>query len=63
MSEDKQIKLFNILRKHKELFDGTLGTLKGIAYKIELRDNVKPYHARAYSIPQAYERTFRIEVK
>ena len=47
LSEDEQIKLLKILRKHEDLYDGSLGTWKGTSYKIELRDNVKLYHARA----------------
>ena len=45
------------------LLDSTLGLWKGTPYKIELRDGVKPHHARPYSIPQAYEKTFQREVE
>ena len=45
------------------MFDGTLGTWKDTKYNIELKENVKPYHGRPYSIPQAYEKQLRYEVE
>ena len=45
------------------MFDGTLGHWKGQLYDVELRDDVTPYHARAYPIPKAYETTLKMEVE
>ena len=46
------------------MFDGTLGTYNGRQYDIELREDAKPYHAaQPYSVPHAYEATFRKEVE
>jgi hypothetical protein len=41
---------------------GTLGTWKGTKYNIELQKGAKPYHGRPYSVPKAYEQSFRLEV-
>ena len=62
LKEEQQEKLKALLVKHQTLFDGTLGRWRGEPYDIELREDAKPYHARAYPVPKAYERTLRIEV-
>jgi hypothetical protein len=50
--------------RYEDLFDGTLGTYKGPAYDIELKEGAEPYHLRrAYGVPRAYEATFRKEVE
>ena len=41
--------LLKLLQKYETMFDGTLGTYKGSVYKIELKDDIKPYHAKAFS--------------
>ena len=51
LSGEERVKLKNLLNKYKQLFDGTLGHWKGQLYDVELRDEVTPYHARAYPIP------------
>jgi hypothetical protein len=60
-SECKELR--RLLEKYKELFDGTVGTWKGEKYDIELKEGVKPYHAKAYPIPKAYEAVLQMEVK
>ena len=55
--------LHKLLSKYKGLFDGTLGHWKDELYHIELKENAKPYHARAYPIPKSYEDTLKMEVK
>ena len=62
LNEEEQSQLLTLLRKHEQLFDGTLGTWNGPDYDIELKENVTPYHARPYPIPKAYEKTLRDEV-
>jgi hypothetical protein len=54
LTEDRKTRLLHLLDKYENLFDGTLGNWKGADYHIEL----KPYHARLYSVPRAYEQTF-----
>ena len=60
--KDKQA-LYSLLSKYKDLFDGSLGHWIGEQYNIELKENAKPYHTRAYPIPKAYEQTLKMEVK
>jgi hypothetical protein len=58
LTEERKTRLLHLLDKYENLFDGTLGNWKGADYRIELRDGVKPYHAKPYSVPRAYEQTF-----
>ena len=44
------------------MFDGTLGHWHNEEYKLELKPNSTPYHARAYPVPQVYEAQFRHEI-
>ena len=63
LDETERKKLKTLLNKYKELFDGSLGHWKGQNYDIELREEAKPYHARPYPIPKAYEQTLKMEVE
>ena len=63
LSKDEQSKLEQLLTKYQTLFDGTLGRWRGAPYDIELVEGAKPYHARAYPVPKAYERTLHNEVE
>lgn len=55
--------LLRTLKQHEPLFDGKLGAWKMAPVKITLKDqNVKPYHARAYTIPKIYEDTVKREI-
>jgi RNase H-like domain found in reverse transcriptase/Reverse transcriptase (RNA-dependent DNA polymerase)/Integrase zinc binding domain/Retroviral aspartyl protease len=61
VSEKSQLK--QLLNRYYDLFDGTLGHWKSEQYHIELKDDAKPYHARPYPIPKAYEATLKMEVE
>ena len=63
LSPDKKAELLKLLRKFEPLFDGTLGKYTGKQYDIELKDDAKPYHSKPYTVPHAYEQTFRKEVE
>ena len=54
--------LLRLFQKYKQLFDGTLGTWKGIKHHIELREGATPYHGKAFPVPKAYDKPFRLEV-
>ena len=62
ISTNQKQQLLRLLQKYETLFDGTLGTWKGSTYDIELKDNVKPYHARAYNMPKSIEKTMKLKV-
>jgi len=58
--QKQQLKL--LLEEFKELFDGTLGSWKDQQIHIELKENVRPYHAKAFPIPKSREETFKKEI-
>ncbi len=62
LNEDEQEQLFRLMQKHEELFDGTLGSWNLEPYDVELKEDAKPYHARAYPIPQRHVQTLKTEV-
>ena len=51
------------MKNDKQLFNGTVSTWKREKYEIQLKPNVKPYHAKAYPIPKAYETVLCLEVE
>ena len=59
----QQKQLLQVLTKYQSLFDGTLGHWTGELYDIKLQPDAKPYHARPYPIPKAYEATLKMEVE
>ena len=52
LNNEEQQKLLNLLKRHQHLFDGTIGKWTGQQYKIELKPEAMPYHARAFPIPK-----------
>jgi hypothetical protein len=48
-----------LLKKYKDLFDGTLGTFIGAPCDIKLKDNVEPHHARPFPVPKIHELTLK----
>ena len=51
------------LKQFKELFlGGGLGQLNIDPIHLELKEGARPYHARAFSIPKAYETTTKKEI-
>jgi hypothetical protein len=63
LTKEQQEHLLKILNKHKQLFDGSLGEWKKETLNIELKEGVKPYHARAFPIPRVHEQTLKMEVE
>ena len=62
LNNDKQSLILKLLRKHKEIFDGTLGSYTGSEYKIELLEGSKPYHAKPFPIPKIQEETLKTDI-
>jgi hypothetical protein len=54
LSLQDQNKLLELLRKYKDLFDGTLG---------DWNEGAKPYHGRAYPVPHSVKETLMKELK
>jgi hypothetical protein len=44
------------MTKHEAMFDGTLGTWNAEPYNIELIKDAKPYHAKAFPVPEFINR-------
>jgi len=51
-----------VLTKHPEAFQGGLGTLNVQPVHLEVLKDAVPYHARAFPVPKAYEKTTKKEV-
>jgi len=56
-------KLARTLKKYPRLFKGGLGTLNIEPIHLEIREGAKPYHAKAFPIPKAYEQTTKKECR
>ena len=50
------------MRKHGEMFDGTLGNCTGSEYKIELLEGAKPYYENSFSNPKIHKKSLKTEV-
>ena len=57
------MKLLELLTEFEDLFDATLGDWKTEPVSFELKEGNKPYHGRAYLIPQKHNATLKKEVK
>jgi hypothetical protein len=57
-----QDKLLHLLQQHEHLFDGTLGDWNTTPVDFELQEDVKPFHARPFTVPKIHEETLRKEV-
>ena len=62
LNEAEKEQLSALLVKYASLFDGTLGHWKDAELEIELNEDAKPYHARAYPIPKVHYETLKLEV-
>ena len=63
LQRDQQQKLLTLLEKYSDLFDGTLGKWKGTEVDLELKEDAKPYHAKAYPVPRVHKDTVYNEVQ
>ena len=56
LNNEKQSLILKLLRKHEEMFDGTLDNNTGLQYKIELLEGAKLYHAKTFPIPKIHKK-------
>jgi transposase InsO family protein len=63
LSSNEKTQLTHTLENYPTLFGGGLGELKIKPVAFQLKENAKPYHARAYPIPHAYEAATKTEVQ
>ena len=62
LSTDEKHKLKKVLQSHPTLFGGGLGELKIKPVSLEIQEGAKPYHGKAYPVPQAYEEATKKEI-
>ena len=62
LSSAEKEQLTEMLKRHPKLFGGGLGTLNIKPIHLELTENAKPYHARAFPVPQSLEATTKKEM-
>jgi hypothetical protein len=63
LSSIKKAQLTHTLETYPTLFGGGLGELKLKPVTFQLKENAKPYHARAYPIPHAYKAVTKMKVQ
>jgi predicted aspartyl protease len=63
LTQDEQGQLFDLLTEYEELFDGTLGVWTGSEVQLDMKPDIKPYHARAFPIPRVHVETLKMEVQ
>ena len=59
----EQGNLLGLLEEFEDLFDGTLGDWDTKPVSFEVKEGIKPYHGRAFPIPQVHKETILKEVK
>jgi hypothetical protein len=52
-----------VLRKCEYLFDGTLGNFERSHVKLNLKEDAKPYHAKAFPVPKIHHNTLKHEIE
>jgi len=62
LSPHEQDLLHKVLSSHEKLFSGGLGTLNIKPVHLEIQPDAKPYHARAFPVPHAYEQGTKKEI-
>jgi hypothetical protein len=62
-SPSEQAKLLEVLNEFEDLFDGTLGVWDTEPVTFELKEGAKPYHGRAFPIPQVRKDTIMREIE
>ena len=63
LSNADQKSLLDLLSKYEVLFDGTLGDWDTPPVKFELKPDAKPWHGKAYPVPQVPLAVFKKEIK
>ena len=54
LAVEQQQKLLDLFKRHRDPFDGGLGTWTGSEVDLELNPGAQPHHARAYPIPKVH---------
>ena len=54
LHQTQRDKLYQLLLKYEDIFDGTLGEWEGDPVNFELIDDAKPHSQRHYPVPHSY---------
>jgi len=63
LTVDEQQKLSNLLFEFQDLFQGKKGNFKGEPIDLELVPHSKPFYAKPFSIPKAYQQITKDEIQ
>jgi hypothetical protein len=64
LTKEQQDKLYKLLSKFPDVFDGSLGTWDTDPVELELKNpDEKPYHAKPYPVPHSQETKLKQEVE
>jgi hypothetical protein len=55
--------ILGLLRNYEHLFDGTLGNFETSEVKLNLKEDAKPYHAKAFPVPRNHHDTLKHEIE
>jgi hypothetical protein len=62
INDTEKGELLRLLQKYEELFDGTLGDWETSPIKLDLKDDAKPYHGKAFPVPKIHHDTLKTEI-
>jgi hypothetical protein len=62
LTDDEQAQLNALLKHFELLFDRSLGVWHNKPYDIELKEGVKPYHAKPFPVPKIHEQMLKMEL-
>ena len=62
LDQNQKDDLLNALRKHQQIFDGTLGIYPHEKFHIDIDPDAKPVYSRPYPVPRIHYNTFKKEL-
>ena len=62
LTQVEREKLYKLLIRYKEIFDGSLGAWKTDDVDFEMKEGAKPHSQRYYPVPHLYKQTFKKEL-
>ena len=62
LNQPQKDKLLALLMKYQELFDGKLGLWDTEPVSLEIKLDAKPYHGKAFPVPQIHKEKFKQEI-
>lgn len=63
LRDPERLELLRGMQQYEDLFQGKVGKWTGEPVDVKLKPGTKPYHAKAYRVPQAYLNLFKDEIE